>query len=226
MKISTRPLFISLFVLNSYVSLHADKQADDAAEQRRLDNQRQEQQIQDRKLEDQYYENRRQEQQIEDRKLEDRRAEQRRLDNARQRLVVGEVNKGNEIADRGSKIADRSRGGRDRRDSLRDDQDLMDDTIDEMMLERRQYLEQNQDQYQYGNQYQPQVQGQGQPQPQYGCSGPGCNAGLAGAAGCAGFTCQDPQALHNMEANLKHKEETHQQRKLVVEQWDRDHPRD
>ncbi len=213
MNISIRPLLISIFILSASVSLHADKRGDAAAEQSRLDNQWQEQKIQDNKLEEQHYDDRRQEQKMLDRKMEDRRAEQRRLDNARQRLAMG------------GEIADRGRGGRDRRDSLRDDQDLMDDTIDQRIQERHQNLEQNLYQFQTGNQYQPQVQAQvhSQIHPQQGCTGPGCQAGVAG---CSGFNCQDPNALHRMEAAQKHNEEYHQQRKLVVEQWDKDHPRD
>lgn len=221
MKIPMRPLFISLFILSTSLSLHADAQGDAAAEQRRLDSQRQEQNIQDNKLEDQRIEDRRQEQQIQDRKLDDRRAEQRRLDNARQRLSVGgHANYTNaEIADRG-----RGGGSRDRRNSLRDDQDLMDDTVDEMMLERLQ----NQEQFHNEQQYQPQAQAQAQAQAQsqYSCPGPGCTNQQTGQPGCGAFNCQDPQALHKMEANMKQKEENHQQRKLVVEQWDRDHSRD
>lgn len=172
--------------LSLHTNLFADKQADAAAEQRRLDNERQEQKIEDRKLEDQQYDDRRQEQERINRQLEDRRIEQRRIDNARQQRRLT----GYELAAR----------DRDRRDDFRDrvmdrdDQDLMDDTIDERFL--NQAL--NRDEH------------PNTPEHQAGC-----------------MTCQERQALLNqMEQQQFHHNEEYQQRKSVVEQWDRDHSRD
>lgn len=102
-------------------NLFADKASDDAAEKRRLENERQEQLIQQRKLEDDQFERRRQDQERINRQLEDRRQEQRRQDN--RRLT------GYELAAR-----DRDRGG----SYLREQHDRdMDDILDEDYRERR-----------------------------------------------------------------------------------------
>ena len=191
---------LMLGLLGLSVSLNAydttDQRSADA-EQRRLDDTRQDQKIQDRKLEDQYYQDRRQEQKIIDRQLEKKRIEQRRIDNQRKTQL----------------IADRGRGSRDRNHfidrSERDDQDLMDDTVDERFLENNHYRN---EQYNNNNQH--------ENEPQAGDSCPNCKDG-----GKSCLNCKDRKAVTRLEETQQHDEENHKHRKEMAEQWLRNNPR-
>lgn len=128
MKIFLGSLTSTISVIGLAMALHslplfADKQSDDAAEKRRLENEIQEQKIYDRKLEDQQYERR-----LQDKQREERRQEQKRIDNARQQRRLT----GYELA-----VRDRDRGNNFRN---RDEGPDLDDTLDERFLERNRQI--------------------------------------------------------------------------------------
>jgi hypothetical protein len=81
--------FISLFslalALNAATFAVTDNSRNDAADQRRLENNEQDRKIQDQHLEDQRLEQQRIDDKLWEQKLEDRRLEQKRLDNEYQR---------------------------------------------------------------------------------------------------------------------------------------------
>lgn len=196
--------FLMLALLGLSISLNAFDSTDQRnadAEQRRLDEAREEQKIQDRKLEDQHYEDRRQEQKIIDRQRENKRLEQRRIDNQR----------------RAALIADRGRGSRDRNNfidrSERDDQDLMDDTVDERFLENyRNRSEQplSNDQHLSNDQ---RHDNQGNSCPSCQDEGKSC------------LNCKDRKAVNQLEEAQQHDQENHRHRKEMAEQWLRNNPR-
>jgi hypothetical protein len=197
------PLFIKLFLgifLTIFASILADSQGNANAEKQRIDTK-----IQDQKIEDQRFENQRQEQKIIDRQLEDRRLEQKSQDDAHQRRNRNDV----AIRDRHASSAD---------------EDRTQNALNQMMdVNRFRYPQSSQ----YNNERSGAEATSEFTDKGSGCAGGSCSyPGNGSNEGCAPLNCCDKKFVHSMEAQERGREQEHQHRVHVVEQWDRDHSRD